>query len=332
MEKIICDVCGYEYSETEAQCPLCGCAKKDAAKVAAPVANETQTPADNHVKGGRFSNGNVRKRSKTGYMPMVYSAAKEQEEDEEEQVADQEKPASNRPMMIVVILLLLAIIAVSTYIAILFSDKGEATQNSQPTSSQLPDDKTVACKDFTLNNVENSVVVFNNSGEILELDCTRSPEDCREPFYYSSSDTGVAVVNLNGRIEARGQGTTTITIKCGQVMKQIQVICNFDGSIDVPGQSTKPIEPTAPTLPQDSPFTIPSGAEAVNPYKIVITYSGESGVNVRKGPGTSFDKVGKAYHNEELTVIAICDDATREWPWVLTEKGWVTMEYAEVIG
>ena len=331
MEKVICDVCGYEYPETEAQCPLCGCAKKDVAKTAA-AAPEAEAAAETPVKGGRFSAGNVRKRSKTGYMPMVYSADNAEQEEEQEREEEQEKPASNRPMMIIVILLLLAIIAVSTYIAILFSDKGDAAQTQstiKPTSSV---GKIIPCTGITLNNVENSVVVFNNEGEVLELDCSVAPADCREPLYFTSSDSKVAVVNLNGRIEAKGQGTTVITVKCGNVVKQIQVICNFDGSISIPGQSTKPTDPITPTLPEDSPFTIPSGAEAVSPYKIVITYTGESGVNVRKGPGTSYDKVAKAYHNEELTVIAICDDATREWPWVLTEKGWVTMEYAEVAG
>ena len=27
MSKIICDICGTTYSDTEAECPICGCAK-----------------------------------------------------------------------------------------------------------------------------------------------------------------------------------------------------------------------------------------------------------------------------------------------------------------
>ena len=58
MSKIICDVCGTSYPETEVQCPICGTAKTDAAK--STTGGETGYA---YVKGGRFSHANVRKRN-----------------------------------------------------------------------------------------------------------------------------------------------------------------------------------------------------------------------------------------------------------------------------
>ena len=49
MSKIVCDVCGSTYSETEAQCPICGTAKSEAAKPVADTYAEEQA-----AKGGEL--------------------------------------------------------------------------------------------------------------------------------------------------------------------------------------------------------------------------------------------------------------------------------------
>lgn len=318
MEKIICDVCGYEYPETEAQCPLCGCAKKDVAKAAAVSTPETQAPADSHVKGGRFSSGNVRKRSKTGYTPMVYSAdsREEEEEIEQEQEMEQDKPISNRPLLIIVILLLLAIIAVSTYIAILFSDNGDAaSQNQQTTSTTTkPTVKIVECTDIVLNNVVGGVVQFTDAGEFLVLECTRLPEDCVQTFAYSVSNPAVVEIDPDGKIVAKAEGTAVVTVTCGKIEKQIQIVCDF-----------------APKIPENllNTYIVPESAVPVKEYQVEI-YNANQNVNVRKGPATTYDKTTTVKVGQILTVYATCEDPNRpQYPWLLTDEGWVTEQYAK---
>ena len=64
MSKIICDVCGTSYPETATQCPICGCMRPAEAQ---GLSGEAESPRTyTHVKGGRFSKANVRKRNKMG--------------------------------------------------------------------------------------------------------------------------------------------------------------------------------------------------------------------------------------------------------------------------
>lgn len=61
MSDILCDVCGTSYPETDTQCPICGTAKSDSATVEGLNSQETTGYA--YVRGGRFSQSNVRKRN-----------------------------------------------------------------------------------------------------------------------------------------------------------------------------------------------------------------------------------------------------------------------------
>ena len=64
MSKIICEVCGTAYPEASTQCPICGCVRPADAN-GVPSGPEEKAPERTylHVKGGRFSKANVRKRT-----------------------------------------------------------------------------------------------------------------------------------------------------------------------------------------------------------------------------------------------------------------------------
>ena len=51
MSKIICDICGTAYSDTEAECPICGCAKDlSAASLVDELLEEEMTAASVNVR------------------------------------------------------------------------------------------------------------------------------------------------------------------------------------------------------------------------------------------------------------------------------------------
>ena len=93
MNKIICDVCGTDYPETAAQCPICGCASAGAQTSAGNEAADTDERATHApVRGGRYSKANVRKRLKASqipYVPMPESEPEPEYEDDEEQEEEQ---------------------------------------------------------------------------------------------------------------------------------------------------------------------------------------------------------------------------------------------------
>ena len=64
MSKVICEFCGTSYPETASQCPICGSVRSNDNNEIMGILEETSTEHEYHyVKGGRFSEKNVRKRN-----------------------------------------------------------------------------------------------------------------------------------------------------------------------------------------------------------------------------------------------------------------------------
>lgn len=312
MEKIICDICGTDYPETENQCPICGCAKGEGATTSAGNASaEEQTYA--YVKGGRFSKSNVRRRLNSDQQPKRTAPAIVPDDDEEE---EEEQPQSNRGLIIVVIVLLLAIIAVSTYIAVMFFGKAGPTDPTVPGQSSSSSVTKVPCASIALDSVQ---ITLTEKGETKQIGYTLIPANTTDRPVFTVEDPAVVSVDSTGKITALSSGTTTIFIVCGDVQSKLTVVCSTTEPTTPP---TTPVD--KPTLPQNSNFTVPADATPVEAYKIIVT---NSYVNIRKGPSTSYDKAGTANKDDQLTVIATyyADDLD----WGLTEKGWLALKYTK---
>lgn len=240
MSKIICEVCGTAYPDTSPQCPICGCAKPADGSVQSSQVPEQETDGGyTYVKGGRFSEKNVRKRSNIAKASAMYV-----EDDPEDEEQPQE---SNRGLTIAIILLLLAIIAVAAYIYIRFfapsgnSDKPKLTTTPAitttipdttptPTTTALettpevttpaPTTTNLSCTGVTL---QDQSINFDKAGAFWQLTPTVEPADTPDQITYSSADPKVATVDANGRIMAIGNGSTTITVTCGSVSAQCTV-------------------------------------------------------------------------------------------------------------
>ena len=63
MDKVICDICGTSYPASATQCPICGCEKPADPQVDTEAVAENEEIGYKPVRGGRFSNANVRKRN-----------------------------------------------------------------------------------------------------------------------------------------------------------------------------------------------------------------------------------------------------------------------------
>ena len=65
MNKIICDICGTSYAESGKQCPICGSVRPgDVQRMTNEVKRDGNgSTGYTHVKGGRFSKSNVKKRN-----------------------------------------------------------------------------------------------------------------------------------------------------------------------------------------------------------------------------------------------------------------------------
>lgn len=247
MNKVICDICGTAYPETATQCPICGSAKQvDSNAVADGAAAVAKSP----TKGGHFSNANVKKRNKAN---LAAKRAGQQTGDENN--ADE----AHRGTVIVLWVLLVAVILVLAYIFVQFvlpmfkqgkpnTTTGAPNENTTVVN-QVADNTNaapagVACTDIVIEGSD--VISFDAVGRAWLIEAKAQPEDTTDVIFYSSSDESVATVDAQGRVTAVGAGEAIITVTCGSVTKQCNVICDT-GDNDATTEQTIPEETTAPT-------------------------------------------------------------------------------------
>lgn len=243
MSKVICEICGTAFPETAEQCPICGCAKGENARI---VADDTQQdkPGEEmrtYVKGGRFSKSNVRKRNKAAAAAAMPTGAPEPAE-------QSQKASSNRGLVIAALVLLLAIIAAMAFIVLRYFDPfggdGKKQTDSISTTTTSPEQTQLENIPCTALQLSSSVVEFEAANEAWLLNVTLTPADTTDQIIYESSDETIATVSEKGRITAMGSGQAVITITCGEQEAKCRVVCNFAG--ETTAEQTDPPETTAP--------------------------------------------------------------------------------------
>ena len=260
MDKVICDICGTSYPATADQCPICGCEKS-----ANPIADEEfareadPSPAYKPVKGGRFSDANVRKRNKTVMAaPVQYDYDLDDEddddydEDEEEYEEEAVEGRSNKGLVAVLIFLIVAILGLILYLYFNFfvPDKkpNQETQPSAsttvttaaPTETEAP---TVPCTGLEVSETD---IVLNAVGNAWLLNVVAAPADTTDSITYASSNEAVATVSAEGCITAVGPGEAVITVTCGTAAVECKVTCTIETE-----PATEATEATeAPTEPE----------------------------------------------------------------------------------
>lgn len=214
MGKIICELCGTSYSESASQCPICGCAHPNDKQYV--TSNVEDTPVQSqyqHVKGGRFSKSNVKKRNKINLSAATPASIAKKG-------ADSEK--SNKGLVITVFVLLLAIIAVIAYIAftivipVLSRNKENSLADTEPmhvSEEAETDPPNVFCTELFLEQEEMTLLV----GESALLNVALVPTDTTDITTFTVADESIASVNVDGVITALSPGETIVTVACGNV-------------------------------------------------------------------------------------------------------------------
>lgn len=251
MNQIICDICGSEYPEGYDRCPVCSYPRQGGEKIVAAGAVEA---AQEKVKGGHFSTKNVKKRQKAQKKAaQAAEAAQTAAVQENQQEGPQGNP--NRPLWITIILLLLAITLVTAYIAIRFGQglgaflpaQTAAPETTVPTETTQP--PTVPCAAVSL---DTAVIALDAAGAQHQIGLKLIPEKTTDAVSFVSQDPAVAKVDENGMLTAVGSGQTTVTITCGQIVRECTVMCWFADATTAPPETTMPPETTKPTEATES--------------------------------------------------------------------------------
>ena len=284
MNQIICDTCGSKYPETDERCPVCSYARQGNEKVVAASAAE---PVAVKVKGGRFSSKNVKKRQKA------------------QRAAQDRQTNPNRPLWIIIALLLAAIVLVTAYIGIRFFRNRDSLQGILPTRettaapTQTTQPPTVPCVALSL---DNAVVALDEVGQTHQLGLKCTPEGTTDDLVFVSSDPAVATVSEDGLVTAVGSGQAIISIACGEVVRECDIICWFQQETTMPTTqpTTAPTEAAVLTLDvtdvscfkKNEVFNLYAnlGEESVGRSKITWTSSDPKVAKVEKGQVTAVGK------------------------------------------
>lgn len=260
MSKIICDICGTVYPDNATVCPICGYPRQESEKAVLDeeeMKARTTNNAGTYVKGGRFSSKNVKKRqaAQGAELPRTkkHDAPRASEPPKAAPEGGRKRAKAGPGLKITVAVLGVAVVAVGAYIGYRFVTGADAYQKpgAQPSSIQTtptqpettqPAQTVVECVGLS---VSDESITFQGAGRAWLLSVKKVPEEAAEELVFTSSDEKVATVDSQGRVTAVGPGSAVITISCGQVKRECQVLCDFEGaSVTGPDASE---ETTAPT-------------------------------------------------------------------------------------
>ena len=304
MSKIICEFCGTSYPESAAQCPICGCVRPAEDNEILDLVNEpTQSEEYHYVKGGRFSEKNVRKRN-----TVTNSDSRTVEQRETKKT-----PPSNKGLVITIIVLLVAIAAVIAYIVLLFFAPDFLAKNHDndvlPTEQETEVPVDLSCKQIRLSATE---YVIEEIGDELQLEPNFIPLNTEDHCTYFTDNDAVATVNAAGLVTAIGSGEANITLTCGEATLTCKIIVP---ELEVPFTLTF----TDLTLNKLGDTCALYDGTA-NPDEIVWATDDESvayvldGNVIAAGPGTTTIYAG--YNGETVTCVVHCDFTGEE----LTEE------------
>lgn len=326
MSKINCDVCGTRYPDTAEQCPICGHIREAAGKTAEDVLimDEARPEPRAKVRGGRFSKSNVKKRTGGNVhyeaAPARSKAAKKAEPaysaaEEDIFAEDNQNKKANTILNVLLVIVIIALLVVTGYIFVQHvlpqMNKPEetlppvvATETDPPTEAPTEtQEPTFPCEELVLEETE---ILLTEYEQKWLINVEVKPADTTDELVFTSADELIATVDAEGCITALAEGQTYITITCGNVQVQYDVICLF------PGVEIKPGE-----VPTDPPPTEPPEEMTIN-----TNY-----VNVRSGAGTGYGKVRQLHKGDKILVYEKKTVSGREWGRL--EDGWVCLDYAD---
>ena len=183
------------------------------------------------------------------------------------------------------------------------SSSGEGGDVSEPEDDPQPD--SVEPQSLTLN--KSDITLWYN--ETTTLVATVTPADADAALTWTSSNPSILTVDREGNLQNINSGTTkenvTITVACGDLSASCIVRCNPGGSS---GSGTSGNEGTGGSAGNTGTST---PVAPNTPGKIV---NASSGLNIRSGPGTEYEKVASGQNGASVVILG-------------EENGWYRIDY-----
>ena len=231
-------------------------------------------------------------------------------------------------LVISLALIITAVVIVFTSLAPMIFHKtpsGDASGSGQSSNSQSTQGTEVTLNSLTLSRTE----VALQAGEPYQLIAATNPADAQVTVEWTSSDADVATVDQFGNVTNvyRGSDTVSVTITAtaGGQTAQCTVQCTGDGS----GANIAPSGSGQEGSGQGGQSAGTSGTLAPNTEAVITGASG--GLNIRSGPGTSYEAKASTADGAVVTVL---EHAGNGWCKIkyatgggVYEEGYVMFQY-----
>lgn len=323
MSKIVCDICGTTYDDSQGACPVCGWTPGTTLDTASAdvddilnddfFQDEKVTPNAPSAKGRAvfdYDAVNGRRRPRPAPAPVA------PETDDEE-----EEPGSNKFLVFILVILILALLAVSGYIAYtkLWKPNRIGSGTAPTEGVTVPWDETVAATEETVVTdpsipcTDLSLIApmgeLTFSGQFWLLRVKTTPEDTTDKITYTSGDESVVTVDELGRVTAVGEGETTIVITCGDKRIETPAVVKL-ASEETEAPTADPAVPTEETKAPISAVVSDSSVLKLKKTDITISRRGvyvtlelENGITAESVKWSTSDSSIATVYNGNVTAI-----------------------------
>ena len=234
MEKIICEICGTTYPETEEKCPLCGCTKEFAMDLVGTGVAESKV-----VQTNKAAEPAARKKNKEIFdfdeVNQVKPPRRELDEEDYDEEAEDEEPRTNVFLVVILVILIVLLLLASGFFFLRYflPNMKDIPAETEPVVTTMPvqteavetEDPGIPCTDLV---IPGGKVELGKDGMWL-LNVQVYPADTTDVLTYTSGDESIITISEDGTVTAVGEGQTVITITCGD--KEIHCNVTVDYSI-----------------------------------------------------------------------------------------------------
>lgn len=237
MSKIICEICGTAYPDSESRCPICGWSQGGIDFGDELAAIDEQALQDEMTIR---SSPEPMKRKQKGREIFDFDAVNDSDpyeqdvnlyNDEEDLPGKDEERRSNPVLVVLLTIVIVALLGTIGFIVFRYilpaqnkqqeTTPTESVQTSETTETTIP---AVPCTGISLTS---GMPTLSQEGQFWLLHVIVMPEDTTDTLTYASMDESIATVNEEGRVTAVSEGETTIVVICGSQKIECPVTVNY---------------------------------------------------------------------------------------------------------
>lgn len=261
MNKVVCDICGTSYEDSQELCPVCGSPRElDLGDLSDEFLVDEdldfQTDAGSKKKNkGIFDYDEVN-------QPRPQAPETDDDFDDEEEEEYSQEPRSNTALVVILLVLIVLLLATAGFFFLRYFMPNMTEKPTEPTiaattlpeetETEAPVSTDVPCTDLVVPGGKIELVVGGNWLMNVQV----FPEDTTDPLVYVSVDDTVATVTEDGTVTAVAEGQTVIVVTCGKASVKCNVV--VDNSLaeeTVPDDTIPAMEAETGTEPQATDAT-----------------------------------------------------------------------------